>query len=129
MQRVMSSVQEGEETKSVEDYLNLPYTMEVVPVDGHYLGRVQELPDCYAWANSFAELEGEIEGAKRMWIEEALEQGRVVPEPRPDREFSGKLLTRMPRTLHRLLTYEAEREGVSINQYIVAKLANKVGDF
>lgn len=129
MQRTMSSVQEETGTKSVEDYLSLPYTMEIVPFDGGYLARVQELPDCYAWADSFAELEDEIEGVKRLWIETVLKQGGVVPEPRPDKEFSGRLLTRMPKTLHRLLTYAAEREGVSINQYIVAKLSNKVGAF
>ena len=36
---------------------------------------------------------------------------------------SGKFVVRMPRSLHAALQAEAEREGVSLNQLIVAKLA------
>ena len=47
--------------------------------------------------------------------------GRGKPSP------SGRLLLRMPRTLHADLAQAAEREGTSLNQFITAALATKVG--
>ncbi len=37
--------------------------------------------------------------------------------------YSGKLVLRIPRSLHRTLKQEAEAEGVSLNQYMLYKLA------
>jgi len=38
-------------------------------------------------------------------------------------EFSGRLVLRIPRSLHRDLKRAAEIEGVSLNQYMLYKLA------
>ncbi|MBQ9413128.1 MAG: toxin-antitoxin system HicB family antitoxin [Oscillospiraceae bacterium] len=38
-------------------------------------------------------------------------------------EFSGKFVLRIPRSLHRSLKEAADREGVSLNQYVLYKLA------
>ena len=38
-------------------------------------------------------------------------------------EYSGKISLRLPRTLHKELSAAAKREGVSLNQYAVYKLA------
>lgn len=38
-------------------------------------------------------------------------------------EYSGKLVLRIPRSLHKKLKSEAEVEGVSLNQYMLYKLA------
>jgi hypothetical protein len=40
---------------------------------------------------------------------------------------SGRLLLRMPRTLHAELARRAETEGTSLNQYITDALARSVG--
>jgi antitoxin HicB len=56
-----------------------------------------------------------------------LEQGDVVPEPLSEEDFSGNVLVRMPKTIHRNLRREAEREGVSLNQLISTTLAARVG--
>lgn len=37
--------------------------------------------------------------------------------------FSGRLIVRMPRSLHKKLTETANIEGVSLNQYIIYKLS------
>ncbi len=39
------------------------------------------------------------------------------------REYSGKLLLRIPRELHRQLAEEARQNGVSLNQYALYKLS------
>jgi hypothetical protein len=49
-----------------------------------------------------------------------------LPEPPvgPQRhEYSGKFNVRLPKSLHAALASEAEAEGVSLNQLVVAKLA------
>ena len=38
-------------------------------------------------------------------------------------KYSGKLVIRIPRSLHKKLKEEAEAEGVSLNQYMLYKLA------
>jgi predicted HicB family RNase H-like nuclease len=39
-----------------------------------------------------------------------------VPEPATIRDYSGKVLVRMPKSLHNRLIERAEDEGVSANQ-------------
>jgi predicted HicB family RNase H-like nuclease len=49
-----------------------------------------------------------------------------LPEPpvRPEgRAYSGKFNVRIPKTLHAALVTEADAEGVSLNQLVLAKLA------
>lgn len=49
-----------------------------------------------------------------------------LPEPPVGpqrREYSGKFNVRLPKSLHAALVSEAEAEGVSLNQLVVAKLA------
>ncbi len=41
--------------------------------------------------------------------------------------YSGRLLLRMPSTLHAELAQAAEREGTSLNQLIVGRLSRSVG--
>lgn len=48
-------------------------------------------------------------------------EGRDKPAP------SGRLLLRMPRTLHGELARRAEQEGTSLNQFITNALATTVG--
>ena|SRR5580765_5192486 len=49
--------------------------------------------------------------------------------PRPRQKtgtYSGRLLLRMPRTLHEQLAKASERDGVSLNQFITGVLASAV---
>jgi hypothetical protein len=48
------------------------------------------------------------------------------PEKGDDKGPSGRLLLRMPRTLHAELAQLAEKRGVSLNQLIVGLLAGSV---
>ena len=60
---------------------------------------------------------------------ESREVDRLIdrlPEPPSgpqQREYSGKFNVRVPKSLHAALASEAEAEGVSLNQLVVAKLA------
>ena len=61
--------------------------------------------------------------AMEGWIETKLENGFDVPEPVDESNASGKFTVRLPKTLHNRLTFEAKKEGVSLNQYALYKLA------
>ena len=43
------------------------------------------------------------------------------------RDHSGRLLVRMPKSLHAELARSAERDGTSLNAFIVAALSGAVG--
>ena len=61
-----------------------------------------------------------IEQAKGAGEGATLEQLDAI---RTKREFSGKISLRLPRSLHKNLAQEAESEGISLNQFILYKLA------
>jgi hypothetical protein len=69
-----------------------------------------------------------ITEAKELWIETALDKGWPVPEPQIDepKEYSGKFLARLPRSLHRELVELAEEEGTSLNQLVVMLLSRGI---
>lgn len=56
-----------------------------------------------------------------LLIESAERHGEPIPDA--ERRYSGNLRLRLPASLHGRLAREAEREGVSLNQWIVSRLA------
>ena len=61
------------------------------------------------------------------WLESVLLAGQPVPEPLNETTYSGKYALRMPKSLHQRLAKQAEREGVSLNQWLVTLLAQGSG--
>ena len=125
----MSSVQEHHAV-TAEDYLSLPYHLVLVR-DGEEKGKpwtasVEELAGCTSRGKTADAALSGIEAAMQKWIATAIEEGRPVPEPKSATSHSGRLLLRMPRTLHADLTRASEREGVSLNQFITDVLAAAV---
>ena len=58
----------------------------------------------------------------RHLIDAATERTGLVKGATP-KEKSGKFVVRLPKSLHAALENEANREGVSLNQLVVVKLA------
>jgi antitoxin HicB len=118
-------------TRTLEEYLTLPYHIEVIRDSDEenpgWVARVVELPGCITQGDTFEELGEMIHDAMRGWISVAVEDGMPVPEPGPEEEYSGKFVVRVPRSLHRQLAEAAEREGVSLNQFINVALGIAVG--
>ena len=109
---------------TVEDYLNLPYTIEVIRDEsGGFFAKVLELPGCMTQAENFTELAEMIHDAMAAWIETALADGDTVPLPRQIEDYSGKFIVRLPKSLHRDLTLLAKEEGVSLNAFVSHTLA------
>jgi antitoxin HicB len=115
-------------TKNLEYYLQLPYRIVLQPdPSGGYVASIPDLPGCISQGDTREEAIAMIEDAKAAWISSALEQGLPVPEPALEEEYSGKLLVRMPRSLHRTLAEQARMEGVSLNQLILYHLSRSLG--
>src|SRR5580693_6106326 len=110
-------------------YLRRPYARIVIPeTDGTYRGEILEFPGCIATGDTPAEALKAIENVADGWLQSALANNQPIPEPVDNTEFSGRLVLRMPRSLHKKAARLAEREGVSLNQFILAGLAEHVGE-
>ncbi len=70
-------------SKTIEYYLSLPYTLEIIPdiEDGGWVVRIKELRGCLTQADRWDDVLPLIEDAKRLWLESALEHGDAIPEP------------------------------------------------
>jgi len=114
--------------KNLEYYLGLPYTRELIPEpSGIWFVRIKELPYCMSQGDSPEEAMLNINEAMTGWIEGELEDGETIPEPREEEEYSGKFNLRVPKWLHRRLAEAADLDGMSMNAYISAMLAEAVG--
>ena len=120
----------GNIEKELKHYASLPYSVIVEQWDDgkgpYWVARIAELPHCLIHADTPEEAVKEIQEIKMDWIKSNLERGLVIPEPRP-REYSGQIRLRISPSLHKLLTYRAETEGISLNQYMATSLATSVG--
>lgn len=96
---------------------------------GGWLAEVPELEGCISTGESPQEALVNVQDAIKCWLESAREHGKQIPPPtdHAEPEFSGKFTLRVPRALHRLLVRQAEREGVSLNQYIVSLISFGAG--
>ena len=117
--------------KTLQQYLDLPYHVTLVRGDdargkGGWAASVEELPDCTAAGKSPEEAVQRVRKTMEQWISGALDRDEEIPEPRSSSSASGRLLVRMPKTLHGQLARAAEHEGVSLNQFITGSLASAV---
>jgi antitoxin HicB len=113
--------------KTVEYFMSLPYTRELVPDAAVGWGiKIKELPGCMSQGETSEEALRMIEDAMRGWLEVEIEAGSPIPEPRVEETFSGKFVVRVPRQLHRLLVESAESNNVSLNQFINVILAQGI---
>ncbi len=108
----------------VQELLKRPYR-KVIQGDTEegFLAQVPELPGCFTAGETEQEALEMLGEAMAGWLESALAHGDPIPEPVTDKSCSGRLLVRMPKTLHRRLAEQAVDEGVSVDQLIVTILA------
>ena len=113
--------------RTLDYYMNLPYTkiiQEIHDESGHYFyGKILELDGCQSTGETLEELNANLKEAMEGYIEVLIENKMEIPEPVKEESLSGKFVIRVPKSLHRRLVVEAEREGVSLNQYAMYKLA------
>jgi len=112
-----------------EERIARDYRIEFVEyADGGFFARIPDLPHCIAEGRTLPETLQRLENNKKAWIEAQRELGRPVPEPTEIvPEYSGRFLLRVPKSLHGRLAEDAKRDGVSLNQFVVQLLAERLG--
>jgi len=102
------------------------YTIRLRPLTdaegGGWLAEVPDLPGCMSDGETPEEAAHNVQDAIQEWMAAAREMGREIPSPsiEDDKvEYSGRLSLRMPKSLHAELVHSADREGVSVNQYVL----------
>lgn len=114
--------------QSPEEILKQPYARILTPEkEGGYSAEILEFLGCIAEGDTPNETYDALERVAKSWIEAAREQGQDIPEPFNNQEFSGKLLLRLPRSIHRQAARMATRDQTSINQFLVSSVAARIG--
>lgn len=70
--------------KTIEDYLRMNYTMEVIedPTEDGFVVSFPELPGCITCGQTLENALANALDAKKAWLEAALEDGLVIQEPK-----------------------------------------------
>jgi predicted HicB family RNase H-like nuclease len=110
--------------RSQTDVSHYTYRVTWSAEDGEYVATCLEFPSLSWLADSRGDA---IDGLERL-IAEAVddmgENGEKIPEPLAERKFSGTFNVRIGEQLHRDLAMHAAEEHMSLNQYVVKKLAS-----
>lgn len=111
--------------KTLNEYLNMPYRMEIVPdtAEGGYIASFPELCGCITCGETMEKAVSNAIDAKKEWLAAAIEDGIDIPTPETSENYSGQFKLRLPKSLHKQLAEDARRDGISMNQYCVYLLA------
>lgn len=114
--------------KKIEDFVALPYKMEIVKDldEGGYVVSFPDLPGCLTVGETIEEAIKNAEDAKRAWLEAAIEEQIEISIPENKEKYSGQFKLRIPKSLHRILAEQSKREGISMNQYCVYLLSRNI---
>lgn len=114
--------------RSIEDLLKLDYRISLSrDEEGDYFATVDELPGCMADGRTPNKAVENLREAMKSWMASRAAAGLEIPEPRDTADYSGRILVRMPKSLHRKLSVAAAGEGISLNQHIVSTLSEACG--
>lgn len=108
--------------KSLVDSKEYQVVVKWSKEDECFLAEVPALYGCITHGQTAEEALKNGQEAAHLWIDDAIKHGDPIPTPL--HPMSGKMTLRLPKSLHQKIAQIAERDGVSINQWIVTKLAS-----
>jgi len=114
----------------VADSLQYPIEVFYSQEDKGFIAVAKDLPGCSAFGKTQSDAVAEIQDAIKAWQQAAQAAGNSVPEPSRHVDEvlpSGKILLRIPRSLHASLIECAKKESVSLNQHLVSVLSLSIG--
>lgn len=113
------------------------YTRIISPLSdeegGGFLITFPDLPGCISDGDTEEEVLANGKDAFLSWVAARIDQGKSIPEPKArlsefiTSEASGRLLARLPKSLHARLIERAKRESVSINSLLLSFVAAGLG--
>jgi antitoxin HicB len=92
---------------------------------GGFLASFPDLPGCMGDGDTPEAAIQDARDAFEAWVEARV--ALALPIPRPGVQVSGKLLARLPKSLHAALLERAGVEGVSANTLLVSLVAEGIG--
>jgi predicted HicB family RNase H-like nuclease len=101
------------------------YRAEWAPEQGEYVARCIEMPWLSQWAPTLREAIAATERAVDECIAERKACDDDVPKPLTERHYTGKFIVRTSPALHARLAVEAAEQNVSMNQWVIQKLADR----
>ena len=111
------------QTETRVDVSHYTYRVAWSAEDGEFVATCLEFPSLSWLAASQVDALQGLEAVVRDVVADLQAQGDQIPEPLSDRQFSGKFNVRVGEHLHRNLAMHAAEDGMSLNQYVVKKLA------
>lgn len=97
--------------------------------DNSWIAEAYDLPGCAAHGDTPEEAIREAQDAIAGWLETAKEEGReLAPPSKFQGAASGNFVLRLPKSLHAQLRNGAEREGVSLNQFVLYLLSQRMAE-
>lgn len=99
------------------------YRVEWSEEDGVYVARVLEFPSVAAHGPDSLKAHLELLKVVDAILEEMVDNNEQIPEPLGLQKFGGKIPLRVTPEMHKQLKIEAAEQEVSLNQYLVSKLA------
>jgi len=102
------------------------YRVEWSEEDGTHIAKCLEFPSLMAHGKTSAEALNEMENVVTeaiIWMEE---DGEEIPEPFGVKKYKGNLTLRVTPELHKNLAIKSAEEGISINKFILSRIAGAV---
>lgn len=102
------------------------YKIDLVwdPDDKIYVAYVPELDGCVSHGDTPEAALRHVQSAIAGWIKTAKEFKMHIPEPLPQKKFSGTFNVRVPKDIHRGLALKAAELQVSLN-HLVSQILGK----
>ena len=101
------------------------YRVEWSPERDEYVGECLEFPSLSHYAQTVREAIAGVEEAVDRYVDDLQVCGETVPTPLAERNYSGTFVVRTSSALHARLVREAVEQGVSMNQWVAQKLAER----
>jgi predicted HicB family RNase H-like nuclease len=101
------------------------YRAEWSPESDEYVGLCMEFPWLSRPAPTAQDAIARIQLAVDEYVADMIASGEQPPTPLTERQYSGNFMVRTSPALHRRLAIEAAEQGVSLNQWLVQKLAGR----
>ncbi len=102
--------------------INLAWSDE----DEGYIATIPEFPNLSAFGENPEEAVKQAKLVATQMLEVLQEDREAPPVPKKVIEYSGQTRLRLPKSLHRALALEADRQCVSLNTLIVSKLSQSL---
>ena len=99
------------------------YRVEWDNDDKIHIANCLEFPSLKAHGNTPDEALKEVRAALSETLKWMKKENETIPDPLSMKKYKGNLTLRVPPELHKKLAVKSAEEGVSINQYILSKIA------